>query len=240
MENNLSDLRKELRAAADPQKAKDLQRFFKTGPGEYAEGDFFLGVMVPQTRMIIERYWRDISLPSIKIMLASKFHEERLSALLVLVKKFESGGQKTRQEIFNLYLANTRYINNWDLVDCTAPKIVGVYLEDKERTILRKLAKSKNIWERRIAMLAAFRFIQKGDPGDALKIAEILADDREDLIRKAVGWMLREIGKRCGQEIEEEFLLKHYQKMPRIMLRYAIEQFGEEKRKYYLNLRPGA
>ena len=232
---------------ADAQKAKGLQRFFKTGPGEYAEGDLFLGVMVPQTRAVVKKYWREISIGETQELLHSKFHEERLCALLILVAKFQKADEAARKEIFDLYLANTEFINNWDLVDLSADKIVGAYLDldSEDADILSELAKSGSLWERRIAMLATFHFIKKGEPRLALAIAEILVNDKQDLIHKAVGWMLREIGrpranfadkagKRCGQEVEEEFLQKHYKTMPRTMLRYAIEKFGDAKRKYYL------
>ncbi len=222
---------------ANAQKAKDLQRFFKTGSGEYAAGDKFLGVMVPRTRALVKKYWNELCLADAKILLASEFHEERLLALLALVKKFENGDEKSRKQIFNLYLKNTKFINNWDLVDLSAPNIVGAYLEDKDKNILFMLAKSKNLWERRIAMLATFWFIKKGDCEVARGIAAMLLGDREDLIHKAAGWMLREIGKNCGQAILEEFLQKNYKNMPRTTLRYAIERFDEKKRKYYLDLK---
>ncbi|GMX57723.1 MAG TPA: DNA alkylation repair protein [Candidatus Pacearchaeota archaeon] len=230
----LGNLREDLRQAANPQKAKILQRFFKTGPGEYAEGDIFLGVAVPQTRAIIKKYWREISIKEAEILLHDKIHEERLAALLILVEKFEKGDEPSRKEIFNLYLANAKFVNNWDLVDLSAPKIVGAYLEDKDKNILLDLAESKNLWERRIAMLATFRFIKNGDAAMALKIAEILINEKEDLIHKAVGWMLREIGKNCGQKIEEDFLRRHYRIMSRTTLRYAIERFDEDTRQTYL------
>jgi len=230
----LGNLREDLRQAANPQKAKILQRFFKTGPGEYAEGDIFLGVAVPQTRAIIKKYWREISIKETEILLHDKIHEERLAALLILVEKFEKGDEPSRKEIFNLYLANAKFVNNWDLVDLSAPKIVGAYLEDKDKNILLDLAESKNLWERRIAMLATFRFIKNGDAAMALKIAEILINEKEDLIHKAVGWMLREIGKNCGQKIEEDFLRRHYRIMSRTTLRYAIERFDEDTRQTYL------
>ncbi len=234
--NALGNLREDLCQGANPQKAKILQRFFKTGKGEYAEGDIFLGVAVPQTRAIIKKYWREISIKEAEIILHDKIHEERLAALLILVEKFEKGDDIQKKEIFDLYLANTKHINNWDLVDLSAPKIIGAYLEDKDKNILLNLAESKNLWERRIAMLAVFLFIKNGDAAMALKIAEILISDKEDLIRKSVGWMLREIGKNCGQKIEEDFLRRHYRIMSRTTLRYAIERFDEQKRKYYLNL----
>jgi 3-methyladenine DNA glycosylase AlkD len=242
MPEKLTQLKEELRQRADKGKAKLLQRFFKTGPGEYAEGDKFLGVMVPQTRQLVKKYWREISIAQTQELLQSKYHEERLLALFILVAKFKKADDALRKEIFDLYLANTKFINNWDLVDLSAPNIVGSYLYDPpshkakagESSILFKLAKSKSLWERRIAILATFYSIGKGEPQLALKIAEILVNDKHDLIHKAVGWMLREVGKRCSQELEEEFLEKHYRTMPRTMLRYAIERFSAAKRKYYL------
>jgi 3-methyladenine DNA glycosylase AlkD len=230
----LKEIKKEIRRMANQKKAKDLQRFFKTGPGEYAAGDKFLGVMVPQTRELVKRYWREISLDEAGQLLKSEFHEERLLALLMMVKKFEKGDDILRREIFEMYLANTRFINNWDLVDLSAPRIAGFYLENKDRGILYKLAKSKSLWERRIAMLATFWFINKGESKDALAICEVLLNDKEDLIHKAAGWALREVGKKCGQGVEEEFLKKHYKTMPRTMLRYAIERFDENRRQDYL------
>ena len=262
---------KELRKMADPGRAKNLQRFFKTGKGEYAEGDLFLGLTVPQSRLLVKKYWQEISMKEAKELLHSQYHEERLIALFILVAKFKkadeagkpafaascakapkaekaTAGKPTfakatagKQEIFDLYLANTKFINNWDLVDLSAPNIIGSYLYGPpshkamagEAKILFKLARSKSLWERRIAMLATFYFIGKGEPRLALEIAEILVNDSHDLIHKACGWMLREIGKRCGQEIEEEFLQKHYKTMPRTMLRYAIERFDDKKRKFY-------
>jgi len=193
-----------------------------------------LGVAAPQTRAIVKKYWREISIADVKNILRSEIHEERTTALLILVKKFEKGDDIQRKEIFDLYLANTKHINNWDLVDLSAPKIIGAYLEGKDKNILLNLVESKNLWERRIAMLAVFRFIKNGDAAMALKIAEILISDKEDLIRKAVGWMLREIGKNCGQKIEEDFLRRHYRIMSRTTLRYAIERFDEGRRQDYL------
>jgi len=235
MTDTLQKLRNELRFAANKEKARSLGRFFKTGKGEYGYGDKFLGVMVPKQRLLVKKYWHDISLDEVCQLLQSKFHEERLTALLILVRKFEKGDDKTRQKIFRLYLNNTQRINNWDLVDLSTPNIVGAYLQNKNRKIIYKLAKSKNLWERRISVLATFAFIKDGDAKDALKIAELLLADQHDLIHKAVGWMLREIGKRCSQEIEEEFLRKHHKIMPRTMLRYAIEHFGLQNREYYLS-----
>ena len=234
MAKSLIKIKKDLRESANQEKAKGLARFFKTGKGEYAEGDKFLGVMVPQQREVVKKYWQEITMAGIKELIKSKFHEERLTGLLILVKKFQKGDQNLKKQIFDFYLANMRYINNWDLVDLTAPNIFGEYLIDKDKAILYKLAKSKILWERRIAILATFAFIKRGESQVALEIAEILVNDAHDLIQKAVGWMLREIGKRCSQQTEEEFLQKHAATMPRTMLRYAIEHFEESKRRYYL------
>jgi 3-methyladenine DNA glycosylase AlkD len=227
-------LKKELREMADPDRAKLSDRYFKTGPGGYAEGDRFLGLTMPNQRYLIKKYWQNISMAETQELLQGKFHEERMLALLIMVAKFEKGDEALKKEIFELYLANTRSINNWDLVDVTAPKIVGAYLEGKDCGILFKLAKSKNLWERRIAILATLRFIANGRPELSLEIAELLVNDKEDLIHKALGWMLREIGKRCDQEAEEQFLRKHCKTMPRTMLRYAIEKFDDKKRACYM------
>ncbi|OIP57671.1 MAG: DNA alkylation repair protein [Candidatus Levybacteria bacterium CG_4_10_14_0_2_um_filter_36_16] len=230
----LSDLHHEVRSIANPGKAKILSGFFKTGKGEYGEGDIFLGLTVPQSRKIVFKY-KNLSINEVKILLSSKIHEERLIALLILVHNFEKGSDKEKEAAYKIYLQNTQYINNWDLVDLTAPKIVGEWLINKNRSILTKLARSKNLWERRIAMIATHQFICKNKTEkDTFEIAEILIDDKHDLIQKAVGWMLREVGKRIGQGVEEEFLKKHYKKMGRTSLRYAIERFPEKIRKQYL------
>jgi len=234
MDNNLENLRKEIGKLKNLAKAKVLARFFKTGKGEYGEGDQFLGIVVPEQRNLVKKYWKEIEISEVLKLLPSQFHEERLITLLLLVKKFEVGDEKERKIIFDAYLKNTAYINNWDLVDLTAPNIVGAYLQDKKREILYQLARSKNLWERRIAVLATFQFIKNKDPKDTLKISEMLLRDNHDLIHKSVGWMLREVGKRCGEVEEEKFLQKYYQRMPRTMLRYAIEKFPEKKRKAYL------
>lgn len=230
----IEKIQRELRIGASKEKARELQRFFKTGPGEYAEGDKFLGAMVPQIRAAIKKCWEEILLDETEKLLKSEFHEERMAALLILVKKFQKGDDKIKRKIFDLYLKNTKYVNNWDLVDLTAPQIVGGYLEGKDKSILFKLARSKSLWERRIAILATFFFIKNGDCRAALEIAELLLGDKEDLIHKAVGWALREIGNRCGRETEEDFLNKHYKTMPRMMLRYAIEKFSGERREHYM------
>jgi len=229
---NAASVIQELKTYASVKKAKLLSRFFKTGKGEYGEGDRFLGVMVPQIRGVVKRF-RDLPLAETKKLIRSPWHEERLCGLLILVDQFERGDEKVRKRIYNTYLASTKYINNWDLVDLTTPKIVGAYLKDKPRRTLMKLAASRDLWRRRIAILATFWFIKDGDFKDALAIAHVLRDDRHDLIHKAVGWMLREIGKRDVKTLTT-FLKKHYKHMPRTMLRYAIERFPEKERKAYL------
>jgi 3-methyladenine DNA glycosylase AlkD len=230
----LSELRKIIRKQADPQRAENSLWFFKTGKGEYGEGDKFLGISNPEMRKIAKDFFPNLNFSDIQKLIKSKFHEERQIALFVLTLKFQKATPKEQKQIYNFYLKHTKYINNWDLVDLSAHKIVGAYLFDKNRKILYKLAKSKNLWERRIAIVSTFYFIGQEQHKDSLAIAEILINDKHDLIHKAVGWMLREIGKRCEQEIEENFLKKHYKTMPRTMLRYAIEKFDDKKRKFYL------
>jgi len=229
----LKNLRKELRNKASLKKAKTLQGFFKTGVGQYGEGDIFLGVTVPDSRKVAIKY-KELSFPEVAGLLKSKIHEERLTALLILVHNFKEGGESEKERIFNFYVKNTRFVNNWDLVDLSADKIAGAYLlGKKDREILYKLAESKNLWERRIAIVATFNFIKNGETKDTLKISKLLLSDDHDLIHKAVGWMLREVGKH-SLEAEENFLEKYYKKMPRTMIRYAIERFPERKRSAYL------
>ncbi|MBI2327076.1 DNA alkylation repair protein [Candidatus Curtissbacteria bacterium] len=278
------ELRRDLKKLKNKKKAKILARFFKTGKGQYGEGDVFLGITVPQSRKIAQKF-KDLSFGEIEKLLRSKIHEERLIALLILVERIqntsevsslalsevEGGSSEVKRLIFDFYLKNTKYINNWDLVDLSADKIVGGYLinsrhsgplrprlsstqarseaslsrikarklespasPDPQNDILEKLARSNNLWERRIAIIATFQFIkEKKDFTWTLKIGEMLLSDKHDLIHKAVGWMLREVGKR-DQQVEEEFLRKHYKQMPRTMLRYAIERFEAGKKKFYL------
>lgn len=237
---NANDVKKSVRDLKDSAKAKIMQGFFKTGKGEYGEGDIFLGLTVPQSRTVAKRY-KGLPLGEVSKLLHSPFHEERLIALLILVEQFSKADEGTRRKIYEFYLKNTKYINNWDLVDLSADKIVGAYLSDKPRGVLYKLAKSKSLWERRIAVLATFYFIKNNEFSETLKIAKVLVRDEpilqaqggHDLIHKAVGWMLREIGKR-SLSTEEKFLKEHYKEMPRTMLRYAIERFPEAKRQRYL------
>jgi len=233
MKDILEDLRKDLNLYASPQKAEVLKRFFKTGKGQYGEGDIFLGVQVPDLRKIVRKY-ANIPLDNTLNLLRSKIHEERLIALLIMVEKAKRSDEAERETLFKKYLENTLYINNWDLVDLSADKIVGSYLFEKPKDILYSLAASENLWERRIAVVATFDFIKKGFYEDTLKLAKVLLNDRHDLIHKAVGWMLREIGKRCSHEVLEQFLLVNYKQMPRTMLRYAVERLPEDLRLQYL------
>ncbi len=227
-----NNIRKRLQELADSKHAAVGQKFFKTGPGEYGEGDIFLGIKVPVLRALAKEYL-DLSLTGIHSILKSKYHEERLLALLIMVGQFGKGDSEKKQHLYDLYLDNTSFINNWDLVDLSADKIVGPFLMNRSRSPLYVLARSDMLWERRIAIMSTFHFIKNNDYADTLKIAQFLLSDPEDLIHKAVGWMLREIGKR-HLPTEERFLKKHYQKMPRTMLRYAIEKFPEPRRRQYL------
>lgn len=229
-----AQVKKALKKLADPKQASLLQRFFKTGKGEYGEGDVFLGIKVPKQRGLVKKC-KELPLVEVLHLLKSKIHEHRLVALLILVEQFKKADEKEQKKIFDLYVKNTKHINNWDLVDLSAPNIVGAFLLDKPRTILNQLVASKILWERRIAVLSTFAFIKNNEFADSLKIAEVLINDEHDLIHKAVGWMLREVGKR-DQTKEEQFLKKHAKNMPRTMLRYAIEKFSQTKRKYYLHL----
>ncbi|MCH2286200.1 MAG: DNA alkylation repair protein [SAR324 cluster bacterium] len=232
MNNQVADIKNEMRKLANKKIAEHSQRFFKTGKGQYGEGDIFLGIRVPVLRKIAKKF-RRISLAEVSKLLESKFHEERLLSILMLVNLFKSGDEDDQELIYELYLDKTKFINNWDIVDISAGNIVGAFLFEKDKAPLYRLVFSENLWERRIAIVATFYFIRNDEFDDTLKIAEILFTDKEDLIHKAVGWMLREVGKRVI-EIEEEFLEEHYLKMPRTMLRYAIERFPETRRKMYL------
>ncbi len=232
MNNQVTDIKNEMRKLANKEIDERSQRFFKTGKGQYGEGDIFLGIRVPVLRKIAKKF-RRISLAEVSKLLESKFHEERLLSILMLVNLFKSGDEDDQELIYELYLDKTKFINNWDIVDISAGNIVGAFLFEKDKAPLYRLVFSENLWERRIAIVATFYFIRNDEFDDTLKIAEILFTDKEDLIHKSVGWMLREVGKRVI-EIEEEFLEEHYLKMPRTMLRYAIERFPETRRKMYL------
>jgi 3-methyladenine DNA glycosylase AlkD len=229
-------IRSELASLADPEKAKILSRFFKTGPGEYGEGDKFLGIIVPKIRKIAKLH-RNASEQDIQELINSPFHEERMTALFIMVEQYKKGDEKRRKAIYRLYFANLPRINNWDLVDLTAPHIVGHWLHGlhgKDDSTLTRLVLSNDLWERRIAVLSTFYCIQKGEAKEALRIAEALVHDKHDLIHKAVGWMLREVGKRCSIDEERAFLDKHAATMPRTMLRYAIERFPDHLKKEYM------
>ena len=228
----MKNIEKRLKQLANRETAEIQQKFFKTGPGEYGEGDIFIGVRVPDLRKLAKEF-QDLTFSEVRALLASSIHEERLLGLLILVRKYASSDEITKKKIYELYLENTPFINSWDLVDGSAHHIVGAFLMDKNKAPLYRLAKSENLWERRIAIISTFHFIKHDQYQETLKIAKILLTDPEDLIHKAVGWMLREIGKRDGVT-EETFLKKHYMKMPRTMLRYAIEKFPEPKRQKYL------
>lgn len=228
-------LKKDLTGHADKKRALILQRFFKTAKGEYAEGDIFIGIKVPDLRKIAKNHEKNFGLEHIIELLHSEIHEERFIALAMLVKLFQKGDHEIQRKIFDLYLKNTRWINNWDLVDMSAEHIIGAFIFDKKTDILIRLAHSQNFWERRISMLATFYFLKKGQSAETLKIAKILLKDKHDLIHKAVGWMLREMGKRCSKEELKKNLKTYSREMPRTMLRYAIEHFPEKERKSYLN-----
>jgi 3-methyladenine DNA glycosylase AlkD len=221
-------------ALADPARAKASQWFFKTGPGQYGEGDRFLGLTAPELRKLAKEN-EALSLPAIVALLKSPWHEERLLALLILVRRYATGDPAARDRIYRCYMANRARINNWDLVDCSAPRIVGAHLQARGRRVLRDLARSSSMWDRRIAVLATFQFIAAEEYDDSLAIARMLLGDREDLIHKAVGWMLREIGKR-DRPVLERFLQAHAAHMPRTALRYAIERFPDDRRRRYLSM----
>lgn len=223
---------RDLKKLGDSDYAQHSQRFFKTGKGQYGEGDKFLGIRVPSIRKQLKQY-RDISLEQSCKLLQSPYHEARLMAVLLMVESFKRGDERQRKAIYQAYLKHTKYVNNWDIVDSSAHKIVGAYLADKDKAILYKLARSKLLWERRIAIISCFHDIGEGHFNDALALAEILIEDEHDLMHKAVGWVLREIGKR-DITLEQHFLDQHYRLMPRTMLRYAIERFPEPLRKAYL------
>jgi 3-methyladenine DNA glycosylase AlkD len=226
------DVQKRLKNLGNPEHAAVSQRFFKTGPGQYGEGDIFIGIRVPVLRKLAGEC-RDLPVSEIEILLRSPIHEERLLAILLFVRIFKTGPDDVKKDIYDRYLKSTEFINNWDLVDVSAEHIVGAYLMDKSRRPLYRLAKSKKLWERRIAIMATFHFVKRREFAETLKISSMLLADRHDLIHKATGWMLREIGKR-DLRTEETFLKEHYKNMPRTMLRYAIEKFPEDKRQRYL------
>jgi 3-methyladenine DNA glycosylase AlkD len=232
MSISLKNIQTRIRAEADPVIAEHSKRFFKSGPGEYAEGDQWLGIRVPVIRSIAKEFW-EAELEVIFKLLESKYHEERLLALIMIVNRCKKGAPATHKQIYDHYLSHTHLVNNWDLVDTSAHSIVGTYLLKRSRQPLYQLAKSELLWDRRISMIATLIFIRKGETEDVLKLARIHLKDKHDLMHKAVGWMLRELGNR-NRQAETEFLDQHYQKMPRTMLRYAIEKYPEKDRQAYL------
>ncbi len=235
----VEQIQEAMRAVATSERAKAGQWFFKTGVGQYGEGDKFLGVTVPQQRKIAKQFYKTLSLEAMEQMLKSPWHEERLTALFMLVLTYQKGDEFKKAQVANLYLANTKRVNNWDLVDSSAGYILGPWLEGSPYKIqtLTKLALSKNLWERRIAILATSYYIGRGSADEALQIIEILKHDKHDLIQKAVGWMLREIGKRVDEKVLKKFLDENVASLPRTTLRYAIERLPEAKRKHYLSLK---
>ena len=232
MKSSAAAVRRDIRALADDEKSAHAQRFFKTGKGEYGEGDQFLGIRVPVIRRLVKEH-KEASLPTLVSILKSKWHEERLFAVLSLADRYKRGDESRRKAVYDAYTEHLDYVNNWDLVDGSAHLIIGPHLQSRSRKSLYRLARSRVMWERRIAIMSTYHFIRQREFDDALEIAAILLEDEQDLIHKAVGWMLREIGKRHWPS-EQRFLRKHYMKMPRTMLRYAIEHLPEKTRKDYL------
>ena len=228
----LNNLKKDLARFGNPKNAKILSGFFKTGRGQYGYGDVFLGVKVPETRIVAKKF-NELNLKDLKKLLSSKIHEERLCALLILVEQYKKSDSKNKKVIVDFYLQNTQKVNNWDLVDLSADNILGNYLIDKDKSVLYELVKSQNLWERRISIVSTFAFIRNNKFDDTIKISEILLNDKHDLIQKAVGWMLREIGKR-DKNVLIKFLNKNYKKMPRTMLRYAIERLDKKRKESYM------
>lgn len=226
---------KALREVANPLRAKVSMSFFKTKKGEYGEGDIFLGVTMPEQHRVAKQF-TDLSLGTLQKLLHSKIHEERMVALLIAVRQFEKGDEKTKKKLYTFFIKNRRWINNWDLVDVTVPRVIGAYLKDKPRDILYTLARSANLWDKRIAIISTFHFIRQGDFADTLAIASILLADKHDLIHKAVGWMLREVGKK-SLAVEKKFLNKYAAHLPRTTLRYAIERFPLTMKKQYMRIK---
>jgi 3-methyladenine DNA glycosylase AlkD len=231
----LAALRRELKASANQRRATSSLRFFKTGPGDYGEGDRFLGLSVPQLRTL-SRAYQDLPLRDLQTLLKSSWHEERALSLMILVQRYARATPERRDAIHRFYMRHLKYVNNWDLVDCSAEYLAGAHLRGPDRAVLVTLATSPRVWDRRVAIIATFHDIKRGEFDWTLRIARLLLDDRHDLIHKAAGWMLREVGKR-DRASEERFLREHAARMPRTMLRYAIEKFPEAKRKKYLGRR---
>jgi 3-methyladenine DNA glycosylase AlkD len=230
----LNQLRDDIKKIASSEKAKASQWFFKTGPGEYGEGDQFIGIKVPEQRILAKKY-KDLPFDDVVELLKSPIHEERLISLFIMIHQFKKGDEALKKRYYDIYMSHTDFINNWDLIDSSAGYIPGEYLKDKPKDILFAFARSESLWKRRIAIMSTFPYIKKGNFSLTYELAEILLHDKHDLIHKAVGWMLREVGGVSGIAVEESFLKKHYKQMPRTMLRYAIEKFPEAMRRKYLN-----
>jgi len=230
-------IQQQLRSYGSAEKVLVFQRFFKTGPGQYGEGDEFIGVTVPLTRKAVQNHAVAMTYDEVIELLHSPVHEDRLAAVLVLVAKYQKADVGEKSKIYDLYLGNTEYINNWDLIDSSAEHIVGAFLTDKPKVILRTLAQSESVWERRISILSTFHWIKQGKAEETISIATLLLGDTHDLIHKAVGWMLREVGKRCSEQVLTDFLDTYAATMPRTMLRYAIERLGERERKRYMGMK---
>lgn len=230
------DFKKELARYAVPASREILTRFFKAGPGEYGEGDEFIGVKVPNTRKVCKLF-KELPLNEIQKLLNSPIHEHRLGGVIILAEKYSKANDKEKQKIFDTYLKNlaVKRINNWDIVDVTCEHVVGAHLLDKDRKILYELAQSDNLWERRVAIISTFFYIKRGDPATTLDIAKILLFDKHDLIQKAAGWMLREVGKRVDESLLTDFLDRHAHEMPRTMLRYSIERLSLRQKQKYMN-----
>lgn len=233
--SKLAELKQELRKSVNPEKAAFFPRFFKTGPGEYGEGDQFLGITVPDQRLVAKKF-KELSLGDLEALLQSTWHEERLTALLIMVYQFKKADSVKQKDLYEFYLAHTDRINNWDLVDTSARDIIGGYLYQHQELlpVLDKLVISKALWERRIAIIATFYFLMKGEPDLTVKLSKTVLHDQEDLMHKAVGWMLREMGERCDQKLLTDFLDDYAHEMPRTMLRYAIEHLDDVTRRRYL------
>ncbi len=234
--NALVQLEKALQKSADPTRALASSKFFRTGPGQYGEGDKFLGVRVPQQRLIAKQFYKVISLDDTLKLLKSKWHEYRLTAIIILVTQYQKADASGKKIIANAYHKNRRYVNNWDLVDSSAPYILGDYLLDHARGVLYRLAKSSSVWDRRIAIITTLNFIRNGEFVDTLKLSELLLDDKHDLMHKAVGWCLREVGKKDRKTLLK-FLDQHAKTMPRTALRYAIEHLPPEQRQHYMGVK---
>ena len=232
------DVKVALEKYANANDAVFLQRFFKTGKGQYGEGDVFIGIRVPQTRLVC-KVFKDLPLTEIQKLLDSPVHEHRLAAVILLANQFPKSTEQEKWAIYDLYLENVHKnrINNWDIIDLSADKVVGAYLENRDKKILLELAKSDNIWQKRVAMLSTFHYIKAGDPGSALGVIDIILHDPHDLIQKASGWMLREIGKQVDEAVLTDFLDKHAHDMPRTMLRYAIERLAPKQKVHYMGLK---